>query len=229
MSTTEHNPFRTVKDAKEFLASRIAEEAQRVGIALTDVERKMLFFSESGWTLPDMADVNDEFDRDHNQREYEDKITKLIRSATHRARKDGPDEYKKWAEAVRKLSKGDHYIQSMTSRAGLKSGPSLVSWKFTLGIVAVFAAWAIVWSVMYFRFHMVSPRGAARQGTLRLTTYPTLDKIAGSGAAVVAAVTVLWGWILLLDRNRVVADASERFYRATIRMFKPRNSANIDR
>ena len=42
--------------------SQIADEAQRENIVLSEPERKMLYFSESGWTLPDLSTVADEFD-----------------------------------------------------------------------------------------------------------------------------------------------------------------------
>jgi len=68
------NPFHSVREAEEFLISRIVEEAQREGIVLSETERKMLYFSETAWTLPDMDTVSDEFDSAYNQRDYEKKI-----------------------------------------------------------------------------------------------------------------------------------------------------------
>jgi hypothetical protein len=68
--------FPSARDAKEFLVSRIVAESQREGVSLSEVERKMLYFSESAWTLPDIAEVNDAFDREYNQAEYEQKLAK---------------------------------------------------------------------------------------------------------------------------------------------------------
>jgi hypothetical protein len=59
--------FATARDAKEFLVSRIITESQREGVPLSEVERKMLYFSETAWTLPDIGEVNDAFDREYNQ------------------------------------------------------------------------------------------------------------------------------------------------------------------
>jgi len=42
------NPFQSAREAKEFLISRIVEEAQRENIVLSESERKMLYFSETG-------------------------------------------------------------------------------------------------------------------------------------------------------------------------------------
>jgi hypothetical protein len=60
----------SAREAKEFLVAQIALEAQRENVILTDVERKMLYFSESGLTLPDMPAVSDEFDSQYDQGEY---------------------------------------------------------------------------------------------------------------------------------------------------------------
>jgi hypothetical protein len=49
--------FHSAREAKEFLISRIVEEARRENIPLSEVERKMLYFSETDWTLPDIMQV----------------------------------------------------------------------------------------------------------------------------------------------------------------------------
>ena len=58
--------FATARDAKEFLIGKILTEAQRESVSVSEVERKMFYFSET-WTLLDIADVNDIFDRDYDQ------------------------------------------------------------------------------------------------------------------------------------------------------------------
>jgi len=65
--------FKTEREAKEFLIGRILAEAERTGIEINEVERKMLYFSETGWSLPGILDVNAEFERDYDNDEYEAK------------------------------------------------------------------------------------------------------------------------------------------------------------
>ena len=60
------NQFPSPREAKEFLVDRIVAEAQREGVSLSDIEREMLYFSESGWTLPDIAGAIDEFVRNYD-------------------------------------------------------------------------------------------------------------------------------------------------------------------
>lgn len=45
----------TLDNAIDFLVGRIAQRAEQEGVPLSEVERKMLYFSETAWTLPDMA------------------------------------------------------------------------------------------------------------------------------------------------------------------------------
>jgi hypothetical protein len=118
------NRFANAREAKEYLISRIVEEAKREGVALSDLERKELYFTESGWTLPDMKDVNDEFDRTHDQDEYEKKIAGLVKRIEKRMRKDGTADRDEWRDAIRLLSKEDHYILVIVRQAGASSNGS---------------------------------------------------------------------------------------------------------
>jgi hypothetical protein len=92
--------FKSAREAKEFLASRIVDEAQQENVVLSETERKMLYFSETEWTLPDIAAVSDDFDAAYNQRDYEKKIARLIRNAGKRARQ-------RYANRVRHPVAGD--------------------------------------------------------------------------------------------------------------------------
>jgi hypothetical protein len=116
--------FATTRDAKEFLVSRIITESQREGVPLSEVEVKMLYFSETAWTLPDIAEVNDAFDRDHDQTQYEQKIGRLIRSFRATARKNNRDEFDTWSEAARTIRREDHYLLVLIAAAKESSSMS---------------------------------------------------------------------------------------------------------
>jgi hypothetical protein len=122
--TLSHPPkdrFSSDQEALDFVASRIADEAQREGAPLSQVERKMLYFSETAWTLPDIWDVNDEFVRKYQQDGYEKKISQLIKKAALRARNGGPEEYAGWSDALRRLREHDRYLLVMVKQAGLSA------------------------------------------------------------------------------------------------------------
>jgi hypothetical protein len=112
--------FHSGREAKEFLISRIVAEAQRENVLLSEVERKMLYFTESGWTLPDMTAVSEDFDSEYDQNKYEKKIARLIRNAAKHDRKESRDEYDEWWSAIRFLKREDHYISVMVGIAGLR-------------------------------------------------------------------------------------------------------------
>ncbi len=110
--------FPSALAAKDYLVSQIVDEAQREQVPLSDVERKMLYFTETKAMSQDMVEASDAFDRDYDQEAYEKKIAKLIRKAASRARKAG--EYHDWRNAIRVLQKGDHYLLVMIRIAGLR-------------------------------------------------------------------------------------------------------------
>jgi hypothetical protein len=101
------SPFRTVRDAKEYLIQRILMQADRADIPLSEIERKMLYFSESGWTLPGMMAISEEFDQTYDQDEYEGKISQVVRRIQDLPKDSDAD---KWDEAVRRLQGEDHYL-----------------------------------------------------------------------------------------------------------------------
>lgn len=133
------NRFSDAREAKEFLVSRIVQEAQQEGVPLSEVERKMLYFSETAWSLPRITDVSDEFDRTYDQGEYEKKIADLVRNGVKRAQKGNREEYEAWWGAIRVLSREDHYILVMIRRAGLRPpGDGLKLWGTGIAIVMIF-------------------------------------------------------------------------------------------
>jgi hypothetical protein len=114
------NYFSSAQEAKDFLVSSIVAKAQRENVPLPEIERTMLYFSETAWTLPDIMEVNDEFDREYDQAEYEKRIAHLIRNAANRARKENPEEFATWLSAVR-LQKENHYITVTVDMAGVST------------------------------------------------------------------------------------------------------------
>ena len=110
-------PFETEREAKEYLVGRIVAGAKREGVTLTEIERKMLYFSETGWTLPNMLEVNAEFERDYNESEYELKVAGLIRAIEESDAAQNIEEQAEWDNAVVKLSDGDHYLLALISKA----------------------------------------------------------------------------------------------------------------
>jgi hypothetical protein len=107
--------FATTRDAKEFIVSRIVAEARRESILLSDVEEKIMYFSETAWTLPNMMEVSDAFDRDCDQVEYEEKIGSLVRNFRANAGSNNQNELDDWERAVTVIRNEDHYLLVLIS------------------------------------------------------------------------------------------------------------------
>jgi hypothetical protein len=128
--------FHSGREAKEFLISEIVAEAQRDNVLLSEVERKMLYFTESGWTLPDIMKVSEDFDREYDQDKYEQKIAKLVTNADKSLREGSRDDYDRWWAAIRFLQQEDHYILVMIRLAALRPrGDQIKLFAAGLGIV----------------------------------------------------------------------------------------------
>jgi hypothetical protein len=102
--------FADQREAKEFAINLIVAEADREGVLLSQIERKMLYFSETGWTIPGMAEAAQRFESEYNSRQYEKKIALLAKKLQRRLESEDPATLEAWSDALAKLSKGDHYL-----------------------------------------------------------------------------------------------------------------------
>lgn len=101
----------------------------------------MLYFTESGSTLPNMMAVSKEFDQTYDENEYEGKIGQVIRRIHDQPSTD--HEKMRWIEAVRRLRLEDHYllvlIDAASRRPTKRSGVEIIRLIVAgLVIVAVF-------------------------------------------------------------------------------------------
>ena len=103
--------------AKQFLIARVTKEAEMENVALSEVERKMLYFTEVQPSLPDIYAVNAEFERTCDSDKYETKITGLLRKARDRDAEQSLAQEQQWEDAIHALKDEDHYILVMVYRA----------------------------------------------------------------------------------------------------------------
>jgi hypothetical protein len=108
---------------KQFLISKVIEQAELEHISLSEIETKMLHFTEVHPSLPDIYEVNDEFERDYDSEQYEQKIARLLKNARARDENQSPGVGQAWKDAVEALQREDHYILIMVSQA-FRNGPA---------------------------------------------------------------------------------------------------------
>lgn len=99
-----------VLEAKDFLVQQAAEQAALENVPLSDIEKRMMYFTETDECPEDPIALNDAFETEYDTDEYEAKISNLMHHAHSRIKKENPEAAHRWKEAIEELSKGDHYI-----------------------------------------------------------------------------------------------------------------------
>jgi len=114
-----------VRAAKDYLANLIAEQAEREGAPLTEVERKMLYFTEDGGLSKEMSAVNAEFDRDFDQDAYERRINRLYARFVDRDDIDRDT----LGSALKGLGDGDNYLNILIGAPSEPGSPGSPKWE----------------------------------------------------------------------------------------------------
>ncbi len=131
---------------KEFLISQILEEAEREDVTLSEIERKMLQFTETQESLPDIYDVNDQFEREYDTAKYEKKVAGLVRNAYRRGCKESGETKGRWKKAIADLRKEDHYLLVMVNQ-GLEPS-AVVGYGIGIGIAVAFFLLIVLWTAL---------------------------------------------------------------------------------
>jgi hypothetical protein len=104
-----------VQEAKDFLVQQTAEQAQLEGVPFSDLERRMMYFTEIEEMPEDPIQLNEEFEAEYDSAEYEAKISKLLHHAHARNKKKNPEAARQRNQAIKVLNKGDHYLSVLWS------------------------------------------------------------------------------------------------------------------
>jgi hypothetical protein len=128
-----------VREAKDFLVQQAAEQATLEGVPLSDLEKRMMYFTESGYVPEDPIKLNEEFESEHDSGEYEAKISRLLHHAYQRLRKENDAARKNWDLAIRCLRRGDHYLLVMWDIAPYTWTPVRDSLKLLASALAIIA------------------------------------------------------------------------------------------
>ncbi len=121
-----------VREAKDFLVAQTAEQALLDGVPLSDLEKRMMYFTESGYVPEDPIKLNDDFESEYDREEYEAKVSGLLHHAYKRLRKENDVARRNWDQAIKCLRRGDHYLLVMWDM----SAPSEWSVIYVLKILA---------------------------------------------------------------------------------------------
>jgi hypothetical protein len=134
--------------AKQFLISKVIDEAAFEHMSLSEVERKMLYFTEQHPTTPDILDVAAKFESECDSDEYEEKVVALLKNARSRDKLQSPTLERQWKDAIDALKNEDHYILVMVYVAFSDSRKAILPTHWVrdyllyvgIGLAVVFAA-----------------------------------------------------------------------------------------
>jgi hypothetical protein len=99
-----------IREAKDFLVAQTAEQAALEGVPLSDLEKRMMYFTEGKDAVEDPTYLNEEFEAQYDTAEYEKKVSRLMSRAYKRLRNQNAETARRWDAAIRILRRGDHYI-----------------------------------------------------------------------------------------------------------------------
>jgi hypothetical protein len=187
-----------VREAKNFLVSQTAHQAALEGVPLSDLEKRMMYFTESPDAVEDPVTLNEEFEAQYDSEEYESKIAKLLRRAHARVKKESPEKARLWSDAIRTLNKGDHYILVLWSLQSTDERPPYDSLKLLAAAILIALA-MLAWEFW------VAPRvsGTGRLSSALHALWKALQasRIILFCAAIALGLSALLARFLLLSRD----------------------------
>jgi hypothetical protein len=142
-----------VREAKDLLVQQAAEQAAIENVPLSDLEKRMMYFTESADAVEDPIKLNEEFDAEYDNAEYEAKISKLLHHAHDRIKKKNPETAGEWDAAMQQLRKGDHYILALWDLPSSERPPYDSLKLLGAGLLVAVALMAII-----FGYHAIANR-----------------------------------------------------------------------
>src|SRR5208283_4458205 len=95
------------RQAKDFLAQQAADQAALEKVPFSDLEKRMMYFTESDPSSCDNPiDLNADFEKQYDTKEYEPKISRLLHHSYKRLKNGDREKLRDWTEAIDTLRKG---------------------------------------------------------------------------------------------------------------------------
>ena len=109
--------FLSQTPAKEFFISKVLQEAEQQGLVLSKAEKYMLAWSESDPSFVIDNELNEQFEKEITQAEFEKKIQALIKQAYEKDISKDKHMKETYRTAYKALRQGDHFILVMIDDA----------------------------------------------------------------------------------------------------------------
>jgi hypothetical protein len=117
-------------------------------LTMGELEKRMMYFTESGYVPEDPIALNEEFEAKYDTQEYEQKVAELLKHAYKRVSDESEPKRKMWDAAIDALRAEDHYLLVLWdltsfSRVPLGSAFKLVVRLGVLGLIIAGAVWGL--------------------------------------------------------------------------------------
>ncbi len=110
-------PVDSESTAKAFFVDKVIQQAEREGVPLSKAQRYMLSWSETDASFVMDMGLNDQFEAEITQPDYEKKIQGLIERMYKKDIETNKDLKATYKEAYKTLKQGDHFILIMIGNA----------------------------------------------------------------------------------------------------------------
>jgi hypothetical protein len=107
----------TQSEAKRFFATKVIDRARTEGVALSEAERRMLYWSESDPEFKADPKLVEQLASEMSDEDYEAKIATLLQNSFAADSATDSRAREVWQQARSVLKQGDHYILIMIDRA----------------------------------------------------------------------------------------------------------------
>ena len=108
--------FTSERQAKRFFVARIALQAERERVLLSETERQLLLW-EPAFEVSERPTLRDSLHAEMSDEDYEAKIAGLIERAWKQDVAIDSNARREYLDAFKVLSRGDHYLLVMIRRA----------------------------------------------------------------------------------------------------------------
>jgi hypothetical protein len=181
----------TAQEAKDFLVGQAAQQASLDGVSLSDIEKRMMYFTESAEATEDPVALNNAFEAQYNTTEYETKVSRLLSHAFLRAKKENSTTARHWIAAVKTLRRGDHYILVLLNQRLSGERPPYDSLKlFGAALLVILVIVSFVALADRYNFHPGS------SGPPTHTTATWVSRLLGAAMVVMYIFFLIQSWIL---------------------------------
>jgi len=142
---------------------QVKEQARLDVVSFSELEARMMYFTESDASCENPLELNDEFEGQYHTAEYEAKAARLLHHAYDRLKDKDPENTRNWNLAIRTLRKGDHYLVVLWGVAPQSDHPTRDSFKFIgIGVhiaIAIFIAMVLSaeYNISWDRFRSYLP------------------------------------------------------------------------